>query len=241
MKKYKNFLFDLDGTLYKASSWMLYKNAYFADEADCAYKLYNVDKKKMYELLDYIQDYVIPNVKKPNFSKQQVVYTYLADQLGLTFEQIACIFEKSASENLNKIKDGYVISLNKVVEACKYLKKKGYKILLATNSYFTRKRVLERLSWIGVSSDMFEFVNDWSQTDSVKPDVKFFDDLMQRFNMKKNETLMVGNDKKQDAGCLNAGIDFYLITEEVENSENNVKATYEGGEEEFYNFITKNF
>ena len=88
---------------------------------------------------------------------------------------------------------------------------------------------------------MFEFVNDWSQTDSVKPDEKFFDDIVQKFNLKKSECLMVGNDKFQDGGCLRAGIDMYLITDCIESPEAELNPTYQGSSDEFYRFITSNF
>ena len=240
MKKYKNFLFDLDGTLY-AIEWDIYKDAYFEDDAEIAYKLYGVDKTLAHKVFDYAHNYIIQDVKKPNYSKQQVAFEYIARQLNLTFEQVAKISDMSQSDNIKKVQDRCVTLLHDVIDACIYLQQAGYRLILATNSYFPRRRILERLAWTGIPSDTFEFINDWTQTDSVKPDTKFFKDIVEKFNLNKAATIMIGNDKAQDSGCMNCGIDFYLVTDNLENGNADVTPTFQGNQRDFGKFIKDNF
>lgn len=240
MKKYKNILFDLDGTMYKII-WPIYKKAYFTDEAESAFNLYGIDIKAFYDAHEDAHENIVEQVYKVNYSKQQLVYQHIANKLGITFEQIQRIFDNSKSENLEKVKDKCITLLHDVIKACEYLHKKGYRLFLATNSYFSRKRILERLAWTGLDSDMFEFINDWTQTDSVKPNLKFFDDLTERFGLNKEECLLVGNDKEQDGGCLNAGIDMYLVTNDLQNPTAQCEVTYQGDQTDFYNFVINNF
>ena len=52
---------------------------------------------------------------------------------------------------------------------------------------------------------------------------------------------MVGNNKQQDGGCLNAVIDIFLVTDSLENAEVDLQPTYQGNQNDFYNFVIKNF
>ena len=239
MKNYKNFLFDLDGTLY-AIDLKKYKGAYFLDFATCVNKLYGVDVQKAYDVFEFTHDKTLPSDYRPNCNKQQIVYEALAKELNLSYDQIVTAFDNIDDVHVKNVNDCYRL-FNCVIQAVKYLKLKGYRLVLATNSYFSREKVLSRLAWTGLSSDTFEFINDWTLCDSVKPQKKFFDDILTKLDMKKEETLMVGNNKKQDGGCLTAGIDFYLINDDIEHAELSLIPTYESDGKTFYNFIVNNF
>ena len=92
-----------------------------------------------------------------------------------------------------------------------------YSLVLATNPAWPKKCVLERLSWSGIASEHFDFISTSETMHSIKPNLNYYTELLERFNLKPEEVLMVGDPLKKDAVCKEVGIDFIQV-HEVNNS-----------------------
>ena len=126
--------------------------------------------------------------------------TEKADLLGI---QAAQLFRISSTE--------YIRLYPHVPEALAALRKKGYRLWLLSNAQemFTGYE----LRHLGLA-DSFDGIYISSTFGYRKPDVRFFNALLQEQNLDVSKCLMIGNDRQTDiAGAKAAGIDtFYMHT-----------------------------
>ena len=92
---------------------------------------------------------------------------------------------------------------------------KGYRLALATNPIFPTMAVMERLKWAQVDPGLFEFVPGLETMGSCKPQVAYFQELMDRLDTDPATCLMIGNDVQQDLAASNAGMDTFLVEGQV--------------------------
>ncbi|MEE1003000.1 MAG: HAD-IA family hydrolase [Acutalibacteraceae bacterium] len=117
----------------------------------------------------------------------------------------------------------------------KTLKDKGYRLILATNPLFPIEAVVERMSWVGLTADDFEYITTYENSSYCKPNPKYFADILEKLNLKAEDCLMVGNNTVEDMAAQKAGIKTFLVTDVLENEKNIDISTFENGSlEEFY-------
>lgn len=92
---------------------------------------------------------------------------------------------------------------------------KGYRLVLATNPIFPTVAVMERLSWAEVDPGLFEFVPGLETMGSCKPQVAYFEELVDRLDADPATCLMIGNDVQQDLAASNAGMDTFLVEGQI--------------------------
>ncbi len=100
-----------------------------------------------------------------------------------------------------------------VIDLLESLKKAGKKIYLLSNAQrcFTYPELVE----LGIV-DYFDGIFISSDCSCSKPDKNFFDKLIRHYKLKKNETIMIGNDCISDMqGAYNCGIDALYIHQEI--------------------------
>lgn len=113
------------------------------------------------------------------------------------------------------------------------LKKAGMKLYLATNPIFPRCATLNRMKWAGLNADDFEEITTYESYHYSKPNVLYYKELMERFQLKPEECLMIGNDAEEDMGIRKLGVKVYLVTDCLENKkELTIDAEYTGSLEE---------
>lgn len=110
----------------------------------------------------------------------------------------------------------------------KYLKGKGKKIYLATNPIFPRCATLNRIRWAGLSAEDFEEITTYETCRYSKPNVGYYQEILDRQGLKAEECLMIGNDKREDLAAGKLGIRTYLVTECLEHAEEPGSPDYEG-------------
>lgn len=92
--------------------------------------------------------------------------------------------------------------------------KKANKVILATNPLFPLIAQETRLSFIDLKKDDFDYITAYEEEYSTKPNLKYYQDLLNRFNLLPNECLMIGNDVNEDMyPCISLGIDTYLVSD----------------------------
>lgn len=117
----------------------------------------------------------------------------------------------------------------------KTLKDKGYRLILATNPLFPIEAVVERMSWVGLTADDFEYITTYENSSYCKPNPKYFADILEKLNLKAEDCLMVGNNTVEDMAAQKVGIKIFLVTDALENEKNiDISAFDNGSLEEFY-------
>lgn len=225
---YKNYIFDLYGTLidintdewcddlWKKMAVMYgYKGAHYTfDELNSEYgRLVELEKKAVkkrhpeYKVIDI----KIEKVFKKLFTQKGVKVTKL--QVAFVAEAFRCYSTKYI-----KLYDG-------VIDLLDTLKAKGKKIYLLSNAQ--RSFTENELNMLGLTQ-YFDGICISSDEECSKPDSCYFKTLFDRYGLNKGESIMIGNDYLSDiGGAADFGIDSLYIHQSISPEiEGELRSTY---------------
>ena len=100
------------------------------------------------------------------------------------------------------------------------LKRMGYRIALATNPIFPAVATESRIRWAGLEPSDFERITTYETIGFCKPNPEYFRELLRQLSAQPEECLMVGNDALEDGAAAKAGMEVFLITPCLINSQN---------------------
>ncbi len=225
---YKNYIFDLYGTLIdintdewcddlwkKMSILYGYKGAHYTfEELNEEYgRLVELEKKAVRKKYpDYnVIDIKIEKVFKKLFTQKGVKVTKA--QVMFVAEAFRCYSTKYI-----KLYDG-------VIDLLDTLKAKGKKIYLLSNAQ--RSFTENELNMFGLA-DYFDGICISSDEECSKPDTNYYKILFDRYGLKKSESIMIGNDYISDiGGADDFGIDSLYIHQSISPEiKGNLRSTY---------------
>lgn len=99
----------------------------------------------------------------------------------------------------------------------KTLRDKGYTVVLATNPLFPDVAQYSRMSWVGMKPEDFALVTHYTNSRFCKPNLKYYEEILQTIHKTPQECLMVGNSVCDDMVAKELGIETYLVTDFIEN------------------------
>ncbi len=108
------------------------------------------------------------------------------------------------------------------------LKKRKYKLVLATNPIFPRKAILERIKWTNVNPEVFAFISSYENMHYSKPNINYYKEIMSLINENPVNCIMVGNDVQEDMIAGKLGIKTFLVEDYKINREGSCKADWQG-------------
>ena len=213
---FKNYMFDLYGTLIdiNTNEWDMelweklailyaYKGAvYTAEEINRDYCKYVEDEKK--RVRRRFPEYKVIDIKIEKVFRK----LFRAKGVKVSAKEIdfICTAFRCYSTVYIKLYDG-------VIDLLDTLKEKGKKIYLLSNAQ--RKFTENELNMFGLMK-YFDGVLISSDEECSKPDVHYFDALIDRYGLKKSETIMIGNDYISDIrGAREAGIKSLYIHQSI--------------------------
>ncbi len=146
-------------------------------------------------------------------------------------DKIIEIFEQVYSDRYEVIKS--VTQENPYAkEIVSLMREKAKFVVVATQPMFPIEAVRRRLSWIGLTEQMFDYITVYDNSSFSKPSVGYYKEIMDRFGVSNKETLMIGNDVNEDIlPCKALMVDTFLVTEGLINIYNHditgiTKGTY---------------
>ena len=118
------------------------------------------------------------------------------------------------------------------------LKDDGYRIAVATNPLFPLIANKYRLQWAGLDINDFEYCTSYETSRYCKPNLKYYEAILNHLSVRADDCLMVGNDVREDMIARELGIDVFLITDCIINSENrDINDFSHGSWNDFLKFI----
>ena len=114
-------------------------------------------------------------------------------------------------------------------DAVNILKGKNYKLILATNPIFPRVAVESRLDWIGIDINIFDHVTSYEYCTYCKPNLGYYREILQKIGKQPSECMMVGNNVKEDMCAMSLGMSGFLVTDNIENEDNEDISKYRSG------------
>ncbi len=213
---FQNYIFDLYGTLIdiNTNEWDMplwnkmaiyygYKGAiYTGKELKDAYGDFVDEEKKKVQSKhkDYkVIDIEIKNVFEKLFNAKNV---YPTEQEII---EVCGIF-RCISTDYIKLYDG-------VIDLLDTLKAKNKKIYLLSNAQ--RHFTINEMKMLGIY-DYFDGIFISSDLECSKPDVNYYKMLFEKYNLKKDESIMIGNDYLSDiGGASDFGIKSLYIHQDI--------------------------
>ncbi|MHA2249984.1 MAG: HAD family hydrolase [Candidatus Kariarchaeaceae archaeon] len=171
--------------------------------------------------------------------------------LDTFFHSFSALSGMSREEAMNRFYDFYnhdfklLQQYTEVMPEAKKLvkisKDKNIKVILATNPLFPEIATRERCRWANLDYDGFLHVTHAENSMTVKPDPKYYTDLLEIANVSADKALMVGNDYLFDMGASKVGIHTWLTNKYRENEKyaEQFKINYEGSLVQLIEFIQK--
>lgn len=151
------------------------------------------------------------------------------DDIGL-FEE----FYRTDFQNTAKV-CGYDPEAKRCVDAVKDM---GYKVVLATNPIFPAIATESRMRWAGLAPEDFDYYTTYENSCYGKPNLKYYEEILEKIGAKPEECLMVGNDVAEDMVSEKLGMKVFLLTDCIINKHNEDIEKYPHGKfEDLMKFI----
>ena len=205
---YKNYIFDLYGTLIdiktnenKPYLWQKVADFYRFHGADYTPQ----ELKKEYEKLCMEEGEKIQDVEWAEIQIEKV-FLKLFEEKGV---QADISLATHIGEMFRILSTKYLRLYDGVIDFLKELKQKGKKIYLLSNAQYIF--TIPEMKALKIH-DYFDGIVISSTEECKKPDPKFFDIVINRYNLKKEESIMIGNDSITDIkGANDAGLKSLYI------------------------------
>ena len=151
------------------------------------------------------------------------------DDIGL-FEE----FYRTDFQNTAKV-CGYDPEAKRCVDAVKDM---GYKVVLATNPIFPAIATESRMRWAGLAPEDFDYYTTYENSCYGKPNLKYYEEILEKIGAKPEECLMIGNDVAEDMVAEKLGMKVFLLTDCIINKHNEDIEKYPHGKfEDLMKFV----
>ena len=221
----KTILFDLDGTLLPMDQ-DTFLNSYMSKMA-VYMEPYGFDPKILNKAMwSGVGAMVVNDGTKRNEEVFWDVFNSVFDDektklaKNITIEFYKTSFQDVANDC------GYNAKAKELID---HLKGKGYRLVLATNPLFPSIATESRIRWAGLSPDDFEYYTVFENSRFCKPNLKYYEEVLEKIGCKAQECYMVGNDVSEDMITEQLGFEVFLLTHSLINKENKDISKYPQG------------
>lgn len=226
-------LFDLDGTLLPMDTEEFVKK-YFQELSSKMKSYFTLEEitKTVWRSTKYMIDH--EDATKTN---EEAFFEDFYERVNLEAEVLNPIFEEFYEKDFNNIRKISTQNTH-MIEAIQLLKEKGYTLVVATNPLFPEKSVFHRIEWAGLNKEDFTFITSFEKMHYCKPQIKFYEEILENIKKKPSTCMMVGNDIQEDMVAKEIGMKTYLIEDHVIGHDfENKNIDYKGSYKDFHKFV----
>ena len=232
----KLVIFDLDGTLLPMDQEVFTKDYFKRLAAKLLPHGYQAD-----QLVDGIWAGTAAMVKNDGTCTNEEAF----------WRRFVQIFGEKALADKPIFDEYYRVEFQQVAEVCgcsaeakatiEELKKRGYRIALATNPIFPAIATESRIRWAGLEPEEFELYTTYENTCYCKPNPDYYRDLLQRLDCQAEECLMIGNDVEEDMIAESIGMKVFLLTDcMINKKERDISVFPHGGFKDLLQYLDNN-
>lgn len=231
---FKAVLFDLDGTLLHMDEAMFIK-IYFSNLGQ---KLSNLADSELV-LKGLIAGTKAMTANDGTMSNEERFWNVFETVTKLNKTELEDILNDFYLHEFSETKKATTIN-PAAAALVAFFKKKGLRIIAATNPLFPAIATRQRLAWAGLDDNDFELITTYENSSFCKPSLDYYKSILNTLDLTAEECIMIGNDVKED-GCVEAlNIPCYITTDNLKNSENEeIKCTWHGPFEELLPLFEK--
>ena len=152
-------------------------------------------------------------------TNEEVFWDTLERTYGESVKNDIHLFDEFYATDFQKIKD--VCGFEpKAAELIRYIKEKGFRVVLATNPLFPSVATESRIRWAGLNPDDFELYTTYETSRYCKPNLDYYREVLKQLHVAPEECLMVGNDVAEDMIAEQLGMKVFLLTDCLINKNN---------------------
>ena len=234
---YKNYLFDLDGTLLPMDMQKFVK-LYFGSLCQRFVPVLKVEPDALVNAVWKGTNAMGTNDNK--MLNKDLFWQVASDELKMDLNPYIEQFDDYYANEFVAAKQATDVTpfAKKSIE---HIKNNGGRLIAATNPIFPKVATYRRLQWAGLDPQDFEFVTVYENSGYCKPNLKYYEMICDKCNILPEESIMVGNDVDEDLCSAQLGFDTYLVTDCIINRRNKDFSAHKNGTfESFYNdFLAK--
>jgi len=117
-------------------------------------------------------------------------------------------------------------------------RRKNLRLVLATNPIFPATAILQRLSWSGFSSHIFDLITTMENMHFCKPNRAYYLEIAGALGIQPEKCLMAGNDTLEDLSASEAGMDTFLVEDLIlHRTDKAPVSSYQGKMKDLAHFI----
>lgn len=229
----KAVLFDMDGTLLPMDLNHFVRR-YF-DALGAHFVPFGYDPKKLIAAVWKCTDAMVVN--DGTLLNEQVFWNGMANEYGDGILNDIRMFDEFYETDFKRLQEvcGFSADAAKTV---KRLKAAGARLVLASNPVFPYEGQAERLRWSGNDPADFELITTYSNAHYCKPNVGYFKEIADALGLAPSDCLMVGNDVSDDGAAIAAGMELFLLTDNLINKNGaDISAIPHGGYKELNAYL----
>ena len=188
-------LFDLDDTLL-GNNMDQFLQAYFPMVAEYVQPIMEGDRF-LAELMAGTQA-MIAN-QDPDQTNREVFWSVFCQRTGLDREEMETFIEGFYRDRFGALRNYPTCrpAARKIIQLCL---DRNVLVVVATNPLFPLFAIEQRLNWGGISAEDFNYalVTSYEIMHSAKPHVSYYQEILAKFDLPAERTLMVGDDWEND-------------------------------------------
>ena len=208
MKQYKLIMSDLDNTLLPIYTQERFVEVWFRDVSKKFAQNGMEPAKALEGVSRGIRAMIYNDGSKKNI---EVFYDKVFEISGYTERDIAPVMYDYYTTTFENVYD-LTLPNPHAVRIAELMREKARYAVIATMPVFTIEAVENRMKWVGLKPDMFDFITTAETSSYSKPNPLYFQEILDRFGVKPDEALMIGNDVREDMQpCAELGIDVFLV------------------------------
>lgn len=217
-------IFDLDGTLLPMEQEN-FLDAYFKA---LAMKMtpYGLEPKKLIQAVWAGTKSMIEN--DGTMTNEERFWSTFTGIEGEEMRKLQPIFEDFYQNEFHAARS--TTTTNPIAAQCvKLLKEKGYTLVLATNPVFPRIATRNRINWAGLKEEDFGLITTYENSSYCKPNLEYYRAILKEIGKNPEDCIMIGNDIKEDMCVSGIGVETYLLTDCLINTEEAELKSYQQG------------
>ena len=212
MKKYKLIMSDLDNTLLPIYTQERFVEIWFRDISE-KFSAYGLDPVRAAGAVNQGVRAMLYN--ESGRKNIEVFYEEVEKLSGYTREQIEPPTMDYYTSTFGNVYD-ITLPNPHAVHIAELMREKADFSVVATMPVFVKEAVYMRMSWVGLTPDMFDHITTADNSSYCKPNPLYFQEILDRFGVKPEEALMIGNDVREDMQpCKALGVDVFLVTDHI--------------------------
>lgn len=227
-------LFDLDGTLLPMDAEK-FEKLYFSNAAKSVMDL--ISPEDLVKKLWGSTKNMVMNTEL--ITNETVFMKDFKNSVGENYDELMKRMEAYYENEFDLAKEATWTN-GEIQQAVEMLKEKGYTLVIATNPMFPRVAIEKRIQWTGLNRAYFTYVTSFEDNHYCKPQIQYYEEVLEAIDKKAEECMMVGNDDLEDTISGKLGVTTYLITDcRLSKQEKSIPAHHTGTYKDFLEYAKK--